>query len=299
MKKNLWAFGCTLLLCHTALAQEKLPDYFFLGTLGKSTIRLHINRAFTAGDYAYTQIGKDLQLTGKKTGDTAFTWEEQTESSVKTGIFTGTLAASELSGLSGFSGMWKSPDGKTSLPFRLTVVDSARYANAPDITKVSARFITGKETLLAFESGDVNEDGLRDFVLVAEQPAKIKPENKTRVLLVVLRGANDVFTLAKRSTGAVMCSQCGGMLGDAFAGLEVRRGQFKVSHYGGSRTRWHNTFTFKYTIAEKTWRLAEAEEGSYDALADEASDKSKIYRFPKNFGEIDIENFDPETYRKK
>ena len=134
-------------------------------------------------------------------------------------------------------------------------------------------FIEKGTRALAVESADLDRDGTRDYVLVLERiDAKGEPveaEEGQRPLLVIVRGADGTLRLAKRNDRVVLCSHCGGMMGDPFAGIEAKTGSITVSHYGGSAWRWSSEYRFDYSRIDSTWQLVRVTETNFHAL-DEA-----------------------------
>jgi hypothetical protein len=61
---------------------------------------------------------------------------------------------------------------------------------------------------------------------------------------------------------------------------------------------WSNSFTFAYSRRDKTWQLVRAEVSFYYAPDADSTEKSNIYLPPKDFGKIDIADFDPDRYLK-
>src|SRR5215831_288286 len=165
-----------------------------------------------------------------------------------------------------------------------------------------APFIDSGAKAIALEKSDLNGDGRDDFILVLEKenPAKNSedfPINQ-RPLLILLRGADGKLTAAKRNEKIVMCSQCGGVFGDPFEGVIAGPGTFSVEHYGGSSWRWKYSYKFNYSRIDKTWELVRVEEVNYHTSnPDKAT--TRIYTPPKDFGKIDIADFDPDNYLKK
>ena len=162
-------------------------------------------------------------------------------------------------------------------------------------------FVEAGTKAIAVEAADLNGDGRGDFVLVLEKanPAKDAddfPVNE-RPLLLLLRGADGKLSEAKRNERVVMCSRCGGVWGDPFEGVEVGRNTFTVSHYGGSNWRWKYAYTFNYSRIDKTWQLVRTEELSYHTSNPDKMERH-VYTPPRDFGKIDIADFDPEKYKK-
>ncbi len=165
-----------------------------------------------------------------------------------------------------------------------------------------APFVEAGTKAIAVERGDLNGDGREDFILVLEKenPAKDKydfPLNQ-RPLLILTRGADGKLSVAKRNERLVMCSECGGAFGDPFEGITVGRNTFTADFYGGSAWRWKYSYRFNYSRADRTWQLVRTEELSYHT-SDPDKMKTVVHTPPRDFGKIDVADFDPENYLKK
>ena len=75
------------------------------------------------------------------------------------------------------------------------------------------------------------------------------PTNQ-RPLLILVSDKDKNLTEVKRNETIVLCSQCGGIFGDPFNGVEVGKETFTVSHYGGSAWRWSNSYKFNYSLIQ-------------------------------------------------
>ena len=158
---------------------------------------------------------------------------------------------------------------------------------------------------IAVESADLNGDNLKDYVLVLhrENPSENDEEDYPefqRPLLVLVRGKDNKLTLAKRNEKMVMCSLCGGVWGDPFAGITVGKNTFTVNHYGGSAWRWTADYKFNYSRIDDTWQLVRIEKTSYHNVRPMKETLEKtVLTPPKDFGKVDIADFDPEDYEEK
>ncbi|MET0645995.1 MAG: hypothetical protein ABW208_05190 [Pyrinomonadaceae bacterium] len=163
-------------------------------------------------------------------------------------------------------------------------------------------FVEAGTKAIALEAADLNGDGRADFVLVLERENPSKdaddfPVNQ-RPLLILLRGGDGKLSAAKRNERVVMCSRCGGVFGDPFEAVEAGRNTFTVHHYGGSNWRWKYAYKFNYSRIDKTWQLVLTEEISYHT-SDPDKMKRRVFTPPKDFGKIDLADFDPDNYKKK
>jgi hypothetical protein len=162
-------------------------------------------------------------------------------------------------------------------------------------------FVEQGTKAIALEAADLNGDGRGDFVLVLERehPATDKddfPVNQ-RPLLILLRGEGGRLAAAKRNERLVMCSKCGGVFGDPFEGVEAGRNTFTVNFYGGSNWRWKYSYRFNYSRVDQTWQLVRAEEVEYHT-SDPDKMKTRVFTPPRDYGKIDLADFDPENYKR-
>lgn len=152
-------------------------------------------------------------------------------------------------------------------------------------------FVEKNTAILAVERGDLNGDGREDAVLVLEP----EDEEQPRPLLILTRDAAGTLKLAKRSAKAVYCRTCGGAMGDPFQGITIGKRRFTVEHYGGSGSRWTASYTFGWSRRDQSWQLVRVELTSFHAGDPENVDKT-VQKPPKDFGLIDITEFDPGDY---
>src|SRR5215210_682883 len=186
----------------------------------------------------------------------------------------------------------------------MSCVAPVAAARQDDELKVPAEvvpFVEAGTKAIAVEAADLNGDGRGDFVLVLERENPAKDANdfpvNQRPLLILVRGADGRLSAAKRNERLVMCSQCGGVFGDPFEGVEAGRDTFTVNFYGGSNWRWKYSYKFNYSRIDKTWQLVRAEEISYHT-SDPDKMKTRVFTPPKDYGKIDFADFDPEKYKK-
>ena len=73
-------------------------------------------------------------------------------------------------------------------------------------------------------------------------------------------------------------------------------GRFTIGHYGGSTLRWTATYSFGYSRRDQTWQLVKVESASFRSTEPERSMRVRTYRPPRDFGKIDIADFDPDRF---
>lgn len=166
-----------------------------------------------------------------------------------------------------------------------------------DLPAEARPFIAAGTRPIVYERGDLNGDGREDAILVLEA---LKPRDvdgmaqRARPLLILARDARGTLQLRKRSDHVVLCPECGGIMGDPLQDVTVERRAFSVSHYGGSGWRWSNLYRFAYSRRDDTWQLVRVEESSFHA-SDPESGTETVRLPPRDYGKIDIADFDPET----
>ena len=155
-------------------------------------------------------------------------------------------------------------------------------------------FVEKNTTVLAVERGDLNRDGSEDVALVLEPDDPELP----RPLLILVRDKKGKLKLAKRSANAVACRNCGGVMGDPFQGITIGKGRFTVEHYGGSAWRWSANYTFAWSRRDQSWQLVRVEQTSFHASEPDKIETT-VHTPPKDFGLIDLTEFNPEDYLGK
>jgi hypothetical protein len=145
-------------------------------------------------------------------------------------------------------------------------------------------------------SGDLNLDRFKDVILVVKHPDEsnqdpgLNYDQPKRPLLILIGQSDGSYKLAAQSQNAVYCFHCGGVFGDPFEGITIKRGFFSVEHYGGSNWRWTKVITFRYSPADKNWYLHRIGSISYHT-SDPNKMKSRA-KTVKNFGKVRFEKFD-------
>lgn len=183
----------------------------------------------------------------------------------------------------------------------LSVITANAQTEAVTIPAEVKPFVEQHTKPITLESADLNGDGLKDYILVLERESPTEKDEydypkKQRPLLILVRGAGSKLTEAKRNETIVMCSECGGMMGDPFMGVTVGKNTFTVNHYGGSAWRWTVDYRFNYSRIDRTWQLVRIVKTSFHAADQNKTLKSKIMTPPKDFGKVDIADFDPSAY---
>lgn len=141
--------------------------------------------------------------------------------------------------------------------------------------------------------GDLNLDAYPDLVLVLKEPQEVEIEDMDkspyRPLLLLLGSASGNYTLAGRNDQVVYCYLCGGMMGDPYQRVVIKKGYFSVEHYGGSAWRWTHIITFKYAPDKKTWFLHKAGGDTFHASEPEKVETN--VSTPADFGVVAFESY--------
>ena len=143
--------------------------------------------------------------------------------------------------------------------------------------------------------GYLDLDSIKDVILVIkkkgeENSSDVDTNPELRPLFILIGQPDTSYKLAAKNNKTVMCVNCGGVMGDPFMGIEIKKCFFSVEHYGGSAWRWITIPTFKYSKTKKKWFLYAFRNESFHV-----SDPEKMtteLETIKNFGEISFENFD-------
>jgi hypothetical protein len=183
----------------------------------------------------------------------------------------------------------------STLLLALTSPPQAPHAPAPALPTAIRRALPAGYTVLDAARGDLNRDALLDWLVVLHSPDEQKTSDvidhpTKRPLLVFVGGAGGTYTLAARSDNAVYCVDCGGIMGDPFMGLAIKKGYFTVEHYGGSAQRWTRYVTFRYDPAARTWLLHR--DGHEHFHATDPEHGTTTATTAKDFGRVPLTKFD-------
>ena len=125
----------------------------------------------------------------------------------------------------------------------------SQILRAQDNNQKLNRYIPQGYTLLDSKSGDLNQDGYTDYIVICKSPNENEEEIQ-RPLLILHGQANGSLKLFARNDNIVMCAQCGGVMGDPYTGMTLKKNFFSIEHEGGSSDQWTRIITFKYNIDE-------------------------------------------------
>ncbi|MBI1225809.1 MAG: hypothetical protein GC192_11280 [Bacteroidetes bacterium] len=99
--------------------------------------------------------------------------------------------------------------------------------------------------------GDLDKDGTPEKVIVYDTPHQT--DFGTERELHIFKQKGSAWELWHKSVGAVLPSQQGGVMGDPFEEVKVENGSLVISHFGGSREKWH--YTHRFRLQNNDWQL--------------------------------------------
>ena len=158
-----------------------------------------------------------------------------------------------------------------------------------------AGFILPGYSILDTASGDLNGDAYADKLLLLKKQGEdtssdVVDHPEKRPLLVLAGQADGTYKQAARGDNAVLCVDCGGVMGDPYGQLVIKKSYFSVEMSGGSSWRWTRTVTFKYAPNEQNWFLYKDGHSSFHS-AEPDKIESKLYT-TKDFGKLSFSRFD-------
>ncbi len=179
----------------------------------------------------------------------------------------------------------------------LTTVGTPRAQEERPPPAALRELIPSGQELLAWARADLNRDGRPDVVFIL-QPAGSHPYDgdrgdTPRSLVVAVGTPDGRLHEAARNNRLVRCQNCGGTWPEPFESLSARRGGFSLGHYGGSRWRWSDEWTFTWDAGRRDWLLTSHADG-----ADTADDGHRVRtrQRGRHFGPLRLREVDGETF---
>lgn len=144
--------------------------------------------------------------------------------------------------------------------------------------------------LLDSVSGNLNRDEHPDFIMIY----KHREEHKTgpdyyRPVLLYCSDSEGQYHLKAQNKQAVLCYDCGGVMGDPYVDVVVSGGYFTLEHYGGSAWRWSRYITFGYDEESQNWHLHKDGGRSYHTSNPDDYEENILSK--KDFGIIPFKEF--------
>ncbi len=92
--------------------------------------------------------------------------------------------------------------------------------------------------------GDLDKDGVSEKVIVYD--TEKETDFGTERQMYIYKKNMDTWEIWRKSVGAILPSQHGGMMGDPFEDILIERNCIVINHLGGSRQKWNYTHRFRY-----------------------------------------------------
>ncbi len=105
--------------------------------------------------------------------------------------------------------------------------------------------------VLGSAKGDLDKDGQAEQAVVYDTPRE--GDMGTERELHIFKLKEGKWELWHKASGVVLGSQQGGVMGDPFKEVKVENGSVVLSHFGGSRSKWHYTHRFRFQ--NNDWQL--------------------------------------------
>lgn len=164
-------------------------------------------------------------------------------------------------------------------------------------------FVPKEYSVISIESGDLNLDEYTDAILVlrktSEESTSNYSENKPdkRLMLLLIGQKGGTYALAYKNDNAVYCIDCGGLFGDPFTGVSIKKGSFSIKHGVSGGHHWERITTFEYNKSKNNWLLYEDLYINYKFNSDTSDNAEALVvdyeklKTVKDFGEITFEKF--------
>jgi hypothetical protein len=107
-------------------------------------------------------------------------------------------------------------------------------------------------SVLESVQGDLDKDDIDELVVVYNEVMEAQDGVYKRPLIIYKKN-DEEWVEWKRSDQALYNSDGGGVLGDPYDGIEIRKGILEVRHFGGSNSKWR--FTDKYRFQDEAFYL--------------------------------------------
>lgn len=184
-------------------------------------------------------------------------------------------------------------DGKAVIAEGAPIYYSAN--EGVSLPNIITQFIPEGFVVMDTVNGDLNSDNIPDVLIVLkkqhEDTVTGYPGNiSKRPLYILLGSADGTFVLGTKSNNLIYCLECGGAMGDPYLGIECKKGEFIIYHFGGSGWRWNMKHKYKYSASEQTWFLVEKSTNSYHS-----ADHEKVHarlKGPKELGNQRLDMYD-------
>lgn len=98
--------------------------------------------------------------------------------------------------------------------------------------------------------GDLDNDSVKELVVAFDTKKPDEEYESVPRELRIYKNTNGKWTAWKKSEEALYGSRDGGMMGDPYAGMEIKNGILLISHFGGSSWKWEHTDKYRFQNGE-------------------------------------------------
>jgi hypothetical protein len=109
-------------------------------------------------------------------------------------------------------------------------------------------------SILADTVGDLDSDSINERAIVfnTDRTGEMGIERE----LMIYKNDGNAWKLWHSSTGIVLPSENGGVMGDPFSMMSIDSGKLLIEHFGGSRSKW--IYLHAYQYLQENWVLSNA-----------------------------------------
>ena len=151
------------------------------------------------------------------------------------------------------------------LVFYSLVVSTVMPQSLPTSGKTPQTLVPDSHEILERAEGDLNQDGHNDLVLIFRE----KNEDGTpRILAIYFYNPKFGYQLSDYTSDFLLKSNEGGVMGDPFGSLTIKKGVIVVQHSGGSREKW--SYTHRFRFQDEKFFLIGKTESVYDSMTGES-----------------------------
>lgn len=173
--------------------------------------------------------------------------------------------------------------------------EAGRDTEASRLPPEMARLVPEGFHVQGMYQGDLDANGMDDYVMLVARQDEDSLADATnhpvhRDLLLVVARPDGTFVVASRSSRAVYCTRCGGIMGDPLEEIQVDSGSFTIQQYGGAALRWSRTTRFAFDSGRADWFLAFDSTESFPIA--QPDDASRHTATPVEFGLVRFSDFD-------
>jgi hypothetical protein len=108
-------------------------------------------------------------------------------------------------------------------------------------------FVPQGWSILEEVQGDLNKDSVDDVAMVIEDTITSDGDFQKRAILILFKNRKDQrYELTCRGDKAILTTEDGGILGDPYSGIKIKKGILQIDFFGGSRDKWNLTYKYRF-----------------------------------------------------